>query len=81
MKCWNCGSKMQSKIDVNGHPYELCPKCKASHCDAVTLGYDPLAAHKSYLKNDTGSVLARIRHPSKSVSRQATKARSKKLVD
>lgn len=80
MKCWNCGTEMEPKIDDHGHPYELCPQCGATHCDLVAVGYDPLTREHDDTLTARKSRPARSFSPSRMVTRQAAKAREVKTT-
>jgi len=73
-KCWSCGSlDMEEK-----GTYVQCRACGATWNSVPSLGPDPLADHGSYLLSSGGERLTRVRHPSKSVLRAASKARALK---
>jgi len=73
-QCWSCGSQdMEDKGS-----YFQCRHCGATWNYVPQLGFDPLAANGFYLKDAEGTILGRMKRPSKSVSRAAAKARAQK---
>jgi len=75
-QCWYCGSQDIERLQ----DYVSCRSCGGTWNEVPKSAFDPMAEHGSYLKDNEGYRVGKIRHPSESAFRAAAKARAQKAV-